>query len=421
MNGSSKARSAVKTYDAVLSGGGLVGLTLGTALARGGLSVAVVDAQAPETTTAETFDGRVSALAFASCRMLKVLGLWPALDRHAQPINDIMVTDGTVKSGASPFFLHFDHREIGDEPLGHLIENRHLRLALLAAARETAFLELVAPSQVTSATPESAFTIVQLKNGERLRAPLCLAAEGRASPLREASGIKVVNWDYRQSGIVTTVEHERPHEGIAQEFFLPAGPFAILPMVGNRSSLVWTEKRETAKALLSLPDEAFADELAARFGSYLGKAKPIGPRWSYPLALQLARTYVAPRLALAGDAAHAIHPIAGQGLNLGLRDVAVLAEVLIEARRLGLDIGSAAVLARYERWRRFDNVVLALATDALNRLFANDLAPVRAARDLGLSIVSRIPTARSVFMRHAGGAFSLSAESLPRLLRGQAI
>ena len=233
----------------------------------------------------------------------------------------------------------------------------------------------------------------------------------------ELAGIKTVGWDYGQTGIVTTVEHELPHEGVAQEYFLPGGPFAILPMVGNRASLVWTEKTEAAKTILALDDEAFAEEMRARFGDYLGACRPVGPRWSYPLSLQLARDYVRPRLALVGDAAHGIHPIAGQGLNLGLRDVAAAAEVIVDAARLGLDIGALTVLERYQRWRRFDNVALSLLMDGLNRLFSNDIAPVRLARDLGLGLVNQIGPARRFFMRHAGGAVG----DLPRLLRGEAI
>ena len=320
------------SYDVIISGGGMVGLTLGLALARAGFDIAVIDAQG--SVSAEPgFDGRVSALALASCRMLRTLGLWERLAPHAQPINDILVTDGSVRRGAAPLFLHFDHRELGDEPLGHLIENRHIRLALSEAARSSPGLELIAPMQVMRASADEARVVVELADGRALEAALCLAAEGRASPLRARAGIKLVQWEYDQAGIVTTVEHERPHEGIAQEFFLPAGPFAILPMTGNRSSLVWTEKRETAAALMKLPDAPFTEELRRRFGNHLGAVAPVGPRWTYPLALQIARSYIAPRLALVGDAAHAIHPIAGQGLNLGLRDIAALAEVLVDAQK----------------------------------------------------------------------------------------
>ncbi|MFZ1990090.1 MAG: FAD-dependent monooxygenase [Alphaproteobacteria bacterium] len=408
------------SYDAVISGGGLVGLTLGLALARGGLEVAVVDAQSPEAVTNAKFDGRVSAVALASCRMLNALGLWPQLEAVAQPINDILVTDGSVRRGASPLFLHFDHREIGTEPLGSMIENRHTRIALIAAARETPGLTLIAPMTVKSARADDAKTVVALADGRTLEASLCLAAEGRASPLRTAAGLKLVSWEYDQTGIVTTVEHDKPHNGLAHEYFLPPGPFAILPMTGNRSSLVWTERREGAKAIMALSDDLFTEELRRRFGTHLGAVKPVGPRWSYPLSLQIARNYIAPRLALVGDAAHAIHPIAGQGFNLGLRDVAALAEILIDARRLGLDIGAPTVLEKYQRWRRFDNIALTAATDVLNRLFSNDVAPVRLSRDLGLAIVNRIGPARRFFMRHASGALSLTPESLPRLLRGEA-
>ncbi len=301
-----------------------------------------------------------------------------------------------------------------------MIENRHTRIALHEAARETPGLTLIAPMSVKGASADDAKTHITLADGGVLEASICLAAEGRASPLRTAAGLKLVHWDYDQTGIVVTVEHEEPHHGLAHEYFLPPGPFAILPLTGNRSSLVWTERRDDAKTIMALPDDLFTDELRRRFGTHLGEVKPTGPRWSYPLSLQIARNYIAPRLALVGDAAHAIHPIAGQGFNLGLRDVAALAEVLIDAKRLGLDIGAPTVLEKYQRWRRFDNIALTAATDVLNRLFSNDIAPVRLGRDVGLAIVGRIAPARRMFMRHAGGVLGLSSESLPRLLRGEA-
>ena len=402
--------------DILIAGGGLSGLPLALACAQGGLSVTVVDALDPATATDAKFDGRVSAIAFASCRMLAQLGVTQHLEGQMQPINDIMVSDGRVREGASPFFLHFDHREIGDEPLGHLIENRHMRIALQKAVADQPLIRLIAPQSVTR-VDYGAQAVATLGNGEKVSARLCFAADGRGSPTREAAGIKTVGWDYGQTGIVCTVEHEIPHDGVAQEYFLPGGPFAILPMVGNRASLVWTEKTEDAKAILALSDEAFADEMRARFGDYLGACAPVGPRWSYPLTLQLARDYVRPRLALVGDAAHGIHPIAGQGLNLGLRDVAAAAEVVVDAARLGLDIGALDVLERYQRWRRFDNVALSLLMDGLNRLFSNDIGPVRLARDLGLGLVNQIGPARRFFMRHAGGVVG----DLPRLLRGEAV
>ena len=413
--------------DVLIAGGGLVGATAALALAQAGLETVVVDAVDPGTATAPAFDGRVSAIAFASCRMLEALDLWPALADQAQPINDILVSDGrlgsaSVRGGAGPGFLHFDHREIGTEPLGHLIENRHLRLALFAGLADEPRVRLLAPERVERLEPRGTGTTAHLAGGGRVSARLALAADGRASPLREAAGIRTMGWSYGQTGIVSTVAHERPHEGVAHEYFLPGGPFAILPMTGNRASLVWTERDRDAQALLALEEQAFADELTKRFGPHLGAVAPAGLRWSYPLSLHLALRYTAPRLALLGDAAHGIHPIAGQGLNLGLRDVAALAETLADAARLGLDIGAETVLEGYARWRRFDNVSLAAATDVLNRLFSNDVAPLRAARGLGLAAVNRIPPLRRLFMRHAGGVVALGGEAkLPRLLRGEPV
>lgn len=407
---------AVYESDVLIVGGGLAGMPLALALAQGGLSVTLVDALDPATATGAGFDGRVSAVAFSSCRMLKRLDVIKHLDGQMQPINDIVVSDGRVRGPGSSLFLHFDHTEIGDEPLGNLIENRHLRIALQKAISEAPGIKLIAPNAVTHIA-YGAQVVATLADGSTVKARLCLAADGRNSPTRLAAGIKTIGWDYGQTGIVTTVEHERPHEGVAQEYFLPGGPFAILPMVGNRASLVWTERHDAARTILALDDDAFADEMRARFGDYLGPCRPVGPRWSYPLSLQLARDYVRPRLALVGDAAHAIHPIAGQGLNLGWRDVAAAAEVIIEAARLGQDIGALDVLERYQRWRRFDNVSLSLLMDAMNRLFSNDIGPLRLARDVGLGVVNLMGPARRLFMRHAGG----SVGDLPRLLRGEAI
>jgi len=413
--------------EALVIGGGLTGLTLGLALARGGVETVVVDTLDPAAVTDAGFDGRVSAIAFASCRMFRALNMWDDLAPHAQPINDIVVSDSrgpraANKGAAAPFFLHFDHREIGEEPLGHLIENRYTRIAQQKALEREPLVTLIAPDGVTSVDYDDNGATATLQSGRKVRGRVAFACDGRGSPTREALGIKLVNWSYNQVGIVTTVEHERPHNGVAQEYFLPSGPFAILPMVGNRSSLVWTEKAELAPAFLALDDDAFASEISDRFGSYLGKTQPVGPRWSYPLGFQMAREYTRPRLALVGDAAHGVHPIAGQGLNLGLRDVAALAEVIVDTARLGLDIGASDVLRRYEKWRRFDNTALALGMDALVHLFSNDVTPVRVARDLGLGIVNELPPLRRLFMRHAGGTVAMGGEErLPRLLRGEAV
>ena len=401
--------------DVIVGGGGMVGLTLALALAQGGMKVSVADPMPAAALTDAKFDGRVSALAYASVRMYQALGVWPDLDAHAQPINDILVTDAKLDREASPFSLHFDHREIG-EPLGRIVENRHIRTALYKAAEASANITLISPAAMTALEHEGGAITARLSNGQSVRARLAVAADGRDSAMREAQGIGIVGWSYPQIGIVATVEHARPHNGVAYEHFLPSGPFAILPMTGNRSSLVWTERETLAPKILQSSEMEFEAELSRRFGAHLGATKAAGPRWSYPLKFHLARGYVRPRFALAGDSAHGIHPIAGQGLNLGLKDAAALAESVLDAARLGLAIGALDVLKRYERWRRFDSFLLAAATDGLNRLFSNDIAPLRAIRDLGLGIVDQIGPLRRLFMRHAGGELG----QLPRLLKGEA-
>jgi 2-octaprenyl-6-methoxyphenol hydroxylase len=401
-----------KDIDVVIGGGGMVGLALGIALAKGGLQVVVADPVPEMGALGAGFDGRVSALAFASVRMFKALGIWEKLAGHAQPIDDILVTDAKLGGAPSPFSLHFDHRELG-APLGYIAENRHIRQALFAASRTAPSLKLVAPAALVALAADANGVKASLANGSSVRARLAVAADGRASPIRALMGIGVVSWSYPQSGIVATVRHARPHKGVAYEHFLPSGPFAILPLTGNRSSLVWTERQDLAPAMMALPKAAFDAEIARRFGAHLGETQSEELRWSYPLRFHLARSYVKGRFALAGDAAHGIHPIAGQGLNLGLKDAAALADVVLDAAALGLDIGGLDVLSRYERWRRFDSFTLAMATDGLNRLFSNDIAPLRLARDLGMGIVDRIGPVRRFFMRHAGG----DVGRLPRLMR----
>jgi 2-octaprenyl-6-methoxyphenol hydroxylase len=404
-----------KDADIVIGGGGMVGLALALALARGGLRVVVADPVPPAKTVDAAFDGRVSAISYSSVRMLEVLDVWPAIRDRAQPIHDILVTDARLDRTPSPFSLHFDHREIG-APMGFIAENRDIRAALIACIERTESITLESPASVTELKPDGEQIGITLNTGRELRIGLFLAAEGRESPSREQMEIGLISWAYPQRGIVATVEHEKPHNGVAYEHFLPSGPFAILPMTGNRSSLVWTEREDLADGIMQLPAAEFEAEVARRFGAHLGAVRADGPRWSYPLRFHLARSYVRPRFALVGDAAHGIHPIAGQGLNLGFKDVAALAEVVLEAARLGLDFGAIDVLRRYERWRRFDSFALAAATDALNRLFSNDIAPLRLARDIGLGIVDGIGPLRRFFMRHAGGDIG----KLPRLLRGEA-
>jgi 2-octaprenyl-6-methoxyphenol hydroxylase len=414
--------------DVIVGGGGMVGMTLAIALAKAGLQVTVADPLPASKATDAAFDGRVSALSFATVRMFEALGIWPLMAGEAQPINDILVTDARLGEEPSPFSLHFDSAEIGAASLGHIVENRHTRTALFAVAETLPGLRFVAPAAIEVLVPTAAGIRARLSTGEEIEAQLAVAADGRDSLMREQMGLSVVQWAYPQSGIVATVAHEKPHNGVAYEHFLPSGPFAILPMTpasgseavgqkyANRSSLVWTETDTLVPAMMALGEDAFNDEIARRFGGHLGATKAAGPRWSYPLRFHLARAYVAPRFALAGDAAHGIHPIAGQGLNLGLKDAAALVDVVLDAARLGLDIGALDILKRYERWRRFDSLAMAAATDGLNRLFSNDIAPLRLVRDLGMGLVDRIGPARRFFMRHAGG----DVGKLPRLMKGEA-
>jgi 2-octaprenyl-6-methoxyphenol hydroxylase len=412
--------------DVIIGGGGMVGLSLAIALAKGGLDVVVADPVPQSTATGAQFDGRVCALAYASVRMFQALGVWDHLKSEAQPINDILVTDAKLGGEPSPFSLHFDAAEAHADALGHIVENRHTRTALFKVASTIANLRLVAPAALTNLTYQGSGIVATLANGEIIKASLAIAADGRESPMRELMGLQIVSWSYAQWGIVATVAHEKPHNGVAYEHFLPAGPFAILPMTSalaedgrrtiNRSSLVWTEKDTLAPGMMRLDDDAFDAEIARRFGRHLGPAKAAGPRWSYPLKFHLARGYVTPRFALAGDSAHGIHPIAGQGFNLGLKDAAALSETILDAARLGLDIGNLDTLKKYERWRRFDSLVMSFAMDGLNRLFSNDSPPLRALRDVGIGLVDAIGPARRFFMRHAGG----DVGKLPRLMKGEA-
>ena len=405
---------AAPRVDVLLVGGGFIGLTLAAALAQSGLRCAVIDREKATTALDDKFDGRTSAIAFGSARALRTLGIWRRLEEFAEPILEIRVSDNNA-----PFFLHYDHRELDpalrDEALGFIVENRDIRRALFAHAAECRGLEFESGISVVSLERSQSGVAATLSDGRVIEADLAIAADGRDSQIRRDAGIPVARWSYPQTAIVCTVAHEKDHCGIAHERFLPAGPFAILPMKNRRSSIVWTERSSEAPRILKLDAAGFKAELERRFGDFLGKLEVVGPRWSYPLGLVHADRYVDRRLALVGDAAHAIHPIAGQGLNLGLRDVAVLAEVLADDKRAGRDIGAPEVLARYERWRRFDAFALIAATDGLNRLFSNDIGPLRLVRDLGLAAVNRMPALKRLFMRHAMGLVG----DLPRLMRGE--
>lgn len=413
-------------FDIAIVGGGLAGSLAALALSNRGFSCALIDAGDPAAMRGGAFDGRTSALSYASARVFKRLGLWDAIKLYqgapdAEPIRDILVTDGRASNrfgggGASPLFLHFDSRELGeDQPLGYIIENRRLREVMFDAIEADDNIVQFAPARRTGTRFDKSVGVIHLEDGREISSLLIIAADGRSSALRGEAKIKTNHWGCGQAGIVTTVAHERPHNGIAQEFFLPSGPFAILPMTENRSSLVWTEQEKAAPAYMALNDEDFLKAIEQRFGTYLGDLSLAGPRWSYPFAFTLAQSYVAPRLALIGDAAHAVHPIAGQGFNLGVKDIAALADVLRNGRDVGLDIGALTVLQDYQRWRRFDSVSLALGMDFLNRLFSNDIGPLRLARDIGMSTVGKIGPVRNFFMREAGADIG----SLPSLMSAE--
>ncbi len=414
------------SYDAdvIIAGAGMAGATLALALKQGGLEPILIDPIVFDAQLAPAFDGRASAIAFASFRQWRTLGLAADIEPHAQRIEQILVTDGRSPgaSAGSPssFYLRFDSAEIADrsegEPLGYLLENRRTRAAL-AAAVGRAGIPVLAPAKVTGVEFDGRAASVTLEDGRVLTAPLVVGAEGRGSVVRKAAAIGSIGWPYAQTGVVATVRLSRPHEGVAHEYFLPGGPFAILPLTDDRASLVWTETTAKGAALKAARPEVLHAHMQRRFGQFLGEATVEGPVFSYPLSLQLAERMSAPRAALLGDAAHGIHPIAGQGLNLGLKGAAALAEVLVDAARLGEDIGSEAVLERYGRWRSFDNVTVAAASDLFVRLFSNDHPLLRLARGAGMAAVNRIGPARRFFMQEAGGALG----DLPRLLRGEAL
>jgi len=414
------------TFDAdvIIAGAGMAGATLALALAQAGLKPLLVDPAPFDVQTAPAFDGRASAIAYAAFRQWRVLGLAPRLEPHAQRIEQILVTDGkapgAATGAASPFFLRFDSAEIADradgEPLGYLLENRRIRAALAQAVVE-AGVEVLAPARVRGAAFSPRDVAVTLEDGRTLRAPVVVGAEGRGSVIRREAGIGAIGWDYPQTGVVATVRLARPHQGVAHEYFLPGGPFAILPLTEDRASLVWTESVRRGEALRTARAEVFHAHLRRRFGDLLGEAVLDGPVFTYPLSLQMAERFAAPRTVLLGDAAHGVHPIAGQGLNLGLKGAAALAQTLVEAGRLGEDIGSAPVLERYAAWRRFDTVTLSAGMDAFVHLFSNDNPLLRLARGVGMAAVNRIGPARRFFMQEAGGAVG----DLPRLLRGEAL
>jgi 2-octaprenyl-6-methoxyphenol hydroxylase len=416
--------------DVLIAGAGFAGLALAIALRQGlGESFSVTVADPALDRAARADDLRASAIAAAARRLFETIGVWQTVEGEAQPILDMAVTDSRLNDVVRPTFLTFagevvQRRQVhaggvnlpASEPFAHMVENKLLQEVLIEKAKqEGVTLRAAAVAEFTTSASRVAVRFTD--DGAAISARLLVAADGAHSSIREQAGIQTFGWDYGQSGIVTTVAHERDHHGRAEEHFLPAGPFAILPLKGKRSSIVWTEGTREAARIVALADDEFHAELERRFGLHLGEIKVVGPRRAYPLGLFVAREFVADRLALIGDAAHVIHPIAGQGLNLGLRDVAALAEAIADAARLGLDPGSTTVLERYQRWRRFDTMAMGFATDGLNRLFSNRSDVLRIVRDVGLGLVERAPALKGLFIREAAG---LTGE-VPKLLRGEVL
>jgi 2-octaprenyl-6-methoxyphenol hydroxylase len=404
----------MKKTDILIGGGGLAGLALAIALRQGlgdqfGVTIADPAIGKPSR------DARASAIAAAARRLFETMDVWRKVEANAQPILDMVITDSKVDDALRPTFLTFDGEIEPGEPFAHMIENPPLIAALTQRAKDLGVALL--PLAVSSFENSGGGMTVTLSNGETIATKLLVAADGARSAIREQAGIKSFGWQYGQSGIVTTIAHEREHHGRAEEHFLPAGPFAILPLTGKRSSIVWTEEEKEAERIVALPDAEFHAETERRFGLRLGDIEIAGPRRAYPIGLSVARTFIADRVALVGDAAHVIHPIAGQGLNMGLRDVAALAESVVDAVRLGLDPGSNAVLDRYQRWRRFDTMAMGVATDGLNRLFSNQSDILRLVRDVGLGVVDRLPALKAFFIREAAGVTG----EVPKLLRGEAL
>jgi 2-octaprenyl-6-methoxyphenol hydroxylase len=399
----------------VICGGAFAGLALAVALRQGlGADIPIIVAD-PALSIRPSRDPRATAIVAACRRLFEALGVWEAVAERAQPILDMVVTDSRLEDATRPVFLTFAGDVEPGEPFAHMVENRHLIDALVARAEAEA-IDLRATA-VTSYDARSGGIDVALADGSLIEASLLVAADGARSKLRERAGIATHGWDYNQSGIVVTVGHERDHGGRAEEHFLPAGPFAILPLSGKRSSLVWTEKRAEAARIVNLGEDEFHGELERRFGLHLGEIKALDKPRAFPLSYFVARSFIAERMALIGDAAHVIHPIAGQGLNMGLKDVAALAEVVVDAARLGIDLGQQDVLERYQRWRRFDTMAMGLATNSLNFLFSNQSTLLRTVRDIGLGLVDRAPPLKSLFIRQAAGL----AGEVPRLLKGEAL
>ncbi|MFY2823131.1 FAD-dependent monooxygenase [Ruegeria sp. MALMAid1280] len=410
-------RGMEQKTDILIVGGGLNGPALALALAQTGHSVTVIDALAETVRKNAAFDGRAYALALASQRLLDAIGVWQRVAEHAQPMLEIKVTDGHAGAGPSPFFMHFDHAEIEEGPMGYMVEDRHLRRAFLDAMAKEKGITQISGRTVIAQEADATGVTLTLDDGSTVAGGLLVGCDGRRSGTAARAGIKRTGWDYGQTALVCAIEHDLPHHGVAHQFFMPPGPLAILPLTRNRSSIVWSERTEAAQRINALPEAEYLQVLRPRFGDFLGDIRLAGDRFTYPLNLTIANSFIGDRMALVGDAAHGMHPIAGQGLNAGLRDVGALAEVLTLAGRRGEDIGSVLVLERYQEWRRFDTAALAMATDVFNKLFSNDNPLLRIGRDIGMGIVGSLPGLRRGFVREAAGLTG----DLPKLLQGRPI
>ena len=399
--------------DIAIVGGGFNGPALALAAAQVGLRVIVLDATSHKLRKNAKFDGRAYALALASKRLLAAVGVWENVTQDAEPMLNIRVSDGHAGVGASPFFMDFDHAELEEGPMGYMVEDRHLRYALQAAMQTSPLIEYRLATRVTGQSTGPEGVTLSLANNQKITTRLLVGADGRQSGTAARAGITYTGWQYGQTALVCAVEHDRPHGGVAHQFFMPAGPMAVLPLSARRSTVVWSEKTDNAAVIKTLDDAAFLDVLRPRFGDFLGDIALTGGRFSYPLGMMIAKSYIAPNVALIGDAAHGVHPIAGQGLNAGLRDVAALIQVLSEAKQRGEDFASQPVLARYQLWRRFDATALAVTTDGFNRLFSNDNPILRLGRDLGMGMINAMPKVRRGILREAAGLTG----DLPDLMR----
>ena len=399
--------------DIAIVGGGLNGPALALAAAQVGLRVIVLDATSHKPRKNAKFDGRAYALALASKRLMAAVGVWENVAQDAEPMLNIRVSDGHAGVGASPFFMDFDHAELEEGPMGYMVEDRHLRYALQAAMQTSPLIEYRLATRVTGQSTGPEGVTLSLANNQKITTRLLVGADGRQSGTAARAGITYTGWQYSQTALVCAVEHDRPHGGVAHQFFMPAGPMAVLPLSARRSTVVWSEKTDSAAVIKTLDDAAFLDVLRPRFADFLGDIALTGGRFSYPLGMMIAKSYIAPNVALIGDAAHGLHPIAGQGLNAGLRDVAALIQVLSEAKQRGEDFASQPVLARYQLWRRFDATALAVATDGFNRLFSNDNPILRLGRDLGMGMLNAMPKVRRGILREAAGLTG----DLPDLMR----